>query len=93
MWASNWLGVVGSVIWGLGLMTAGQAVPPQEPGQLAPAPVVYEEIQIKRQDVTGDGRPDIVTLLGKRHTGACPVRAGLQAGDGQLSICRRVSPS
>ena len=72
MWVSNWLGVIGSMIWGLGVMATGQAVPPQDPSQLTPAPAVYEEIQIKRQDVTGDGRPDVVTLLGKRFAADSP---------------------
>ncbi|MBU8714013.1 hypothetical protein KM924_15990 [Brevibacillus parabrevis] len=39
--------------------------PQQQPG-------VFEEIQIKRQDVTGDGKPDVVTLLGQRFAADSP---------------------
>lgn len=72
MWASKCVGMIGSLIWGFSGMATGQAVPPQEPSQLAPPPAVYEEIQIKREDVTGDGRPDVVTLLGKRYAADSP---------------------
>ncbi|MED4755251.1 hypothetical protein [Brevibacillus choshinensis] len=72
MWASKWIGIVGSMIWGFGMSGTGLAVPTPEASQIAPAPAVYEELKIARQDVTGDGRPDLITLLGKRFASDSP---------------------
>ncbi|QRG66885.1 hypothetical protein [Brevibacillus choshinensis] len=72
MWAGKWIGIVCSMIWGIETSGAGMAVPTPEASQIAPAPAVYEELKIARQDVTGDARADIITLLGKRFAPDSP---------------------
>lgn len=48
------------------------AIPDQEEGQTIPAPSVYEDIKTSKQDVTGDGRPDVVTLMGVHRQADSP---------------------
>lgn len=63
MWMSKWIGLLGSMVLGMGAGGAGLAVPPPDASQITPAPIVYVELSVSRQDVTGDGRPDLITLL------------------------------
>ncbi|MDF2680737.1 MAG: hypothetical protein K0R47_1927, partial [Brevibacillus sp.] len=49
MWASKWIGILGSMIWGIGMSGTGLAVPTPEASQIAPAPAVYEELKVARQ--------------------------------------------
>lgn len=66
MWTRKRLGMIGLIVcgWlGTGWVQAAFAL---EAREVQPPPTVFEEIQIKRQDVTGDGRQDLITLLGKK---------------------------
>ncbi|MDR7319025.1 hypothetical protein [Brevibacillus nitrificans] len=90
MWTSNLLGIVASMVVGLGVNGAGADVPPPAASQITPAPAVYEELKIARQDVTGDGRPDLVTLLGKRFAADSPYYEKLKVMV-QDPVARKVS--
>lgn len=72
MWASKWIGILGSLVWGFGAGSSGVSVPPPQAGQIAPAPIIYEEVKVAREDVTGDGKPELITLLGKRFAPGSP---------------------
>lgn len=72
MWKGKRVGMAAVLALGLIAGAAGQPVSAREARQVQPPPSVYEEIQIKRQDVTGDGRPDVVTLLGHRFAADSP---------------------
>ncbi|MFD2370392.1 hypothetical protein ACFSO0_10670 [Brevibacillus sp. GCM10020057] len=72
MRARNWTGVWGSVVLTFGICGTALAAPPPEGSQAAPAPAVFEVLETARQDVTGDGRPDLVSLLGQRFAADSP---------------------
>jgi len=72
MRTGSWIGIVGSLAVSLGSGGAALAASPPEAGQNAPAPAVFEVLEAARQDVTGDGRPDLITLLGKRFAADSP---------------------
>ncbi|MGK5506755.1 hypothetical protein [Brevibacillus formosus] len=72
MWTNKMAGMIGCIVWMLTGAGWGQAALALEARDVQPPPTVFEEIQIKRQDVTGDGRPDLITLLGKRFAADSP---------------------
>lgn len=69
MKASKMIGMAVGTVIGIGAIGQGFATAEQQ--NPAP-PAVYEEIKINRKDVTGDGRPDLITLMGKRHSSDSP---------------------
>lgn len=66
------IGIAGSIALLFGTGGTALAAPPPDGSQAAPAPVVYEVLETARQDVTGDGRPDLISLLGRRFAPDSP---------------------